>query len=52
MLAGRAYAAGVKVFAGRPWFAAEPPAPYLRLTFAAEPPDRIAAGMRRLAALR
>ena len=51
-LAERAYAAGVKVFAGRPWFPAEPPAPYLRITFAAEPPDRLAAGMRLLASVR
>jgi DNA-binding transcriptional MocR family regulator len=51
-LTERAYRAGVKVFAGRPWFPAEPPAPYLRLTFSAEPPDRLAAGVRTLAAAR
>ena len=49
MLAERAYRAGVKVFAGRPWFATEPPAPYLRLTFAGEPPDRLAEAVRILA---
>ena len=51
-LAERAYAAGVKVFAGRPWFPAEPPAPYLRITFAAEPPERLVAGMELLATVR
>jgi DNA-binding transcriptional MocR family regulator len=51
-LAERAYAAGVKVFPGRPWFPSEPPAPHLRLTFAAEPPDRLADGVRLLAAQR
>ncbi len=51
-LAERAYRAGVKVFAGRPWFPAEPPAPHLRLTFSAEPPDRLADGVRALAAAR
>ena len=51
-LAERAYRAGVRVFAGRPWFPAEPPAPFLRLTFAAEPPDRLAEGVRGLARVR
>jgi DNA-binding transcriptional MocR family regulator len=51
-LAERAYRAGVKVFAGRHWFPAEPPAPFLRLTFSAEPPDRLAEGVRILAAAR
>jgi DNA-binding transcriptional MocR family regulator len=51
-LAERAYREGVKVFAGRPWFPAEPPAPFLRLTFAAEPPERLAEGMRVLASVR
>ena len=51
-LAERAQHAGVKVFAGRPWFPAEPSGPHLRLTFAAEPPERLAEGVRRLAALR
>jgi DNA-binding transcriptional MocR family regulator len=51
-LAERAYRAGVKVFAGRPWFPSEPPAPFLRLTFAAETPERLAEGVRTLAAAR
>jgi DNA-binding transcriptional MocR family regulator len=40
---------GVVVFPGRPWFAAEPPGPFLRLTYAAAPPDAIDEGVRRLA---
>ena len=47
-LAARAAAAGVIVSPGRPFFAAEPPGPFLRLTFAAEPPERLAEGVRRL----
>lgn len=47
-LAQRAAAAGVLVQPGRPFFAAEPPGPFLRLTFAAEPPERLAEGARRL----
>lgn len=47
-LAQRAAAAGVLVQPGRPFFAAEPPGPFLRLTFAAEPPERLAEGVRRL----
>ncbi|MEV6932467.1 hypothetical protein AB0M46_49355 [Dactylosporangium sp. NPDC051485] len=39
----------VVVFPGRPWYAAEPDAPHLRLTFAAAPPDRLDEGIRRLA---
>ncbi|WP_432826572.1 PLP-dependent aminotransferase family protein [Dactylosporangium sp. CA-092794] len=39
----------VVVFPGRPWYAAEPDAPHLRLTFAAAPPDRLDEGVRRLA---
>jgi DNA-binding transcriptional MocR family regulator len=38
----------VVVAPGRPFFAAEPPGPFLRLTFAAEPPDRLAEGAERL----
>src|SRR4051812_35269085 len=49
-LAQRAAAAGVIVSPGRDFFAAEPPGPYLRLTFAAEPPERLAEGVRRLVA--
>jgi len=51
-LTERAYRAGVKVFAGRPWFPAEPPAPFLRLTFAGESPERLAEGVRVLASVR
>ncbi len=51
-LAMRATAAGVIVSPGRPFFAAEPPGAFLRLTFAAEPPARLAEGVRRLAAAR
>ena len=36
---------------GRPFFAGEPPRPFLRLTFAAEPPDRLAAAVAKLRAL-
>ncbi|WP_433303120.1 PLP-dependent aminotransferase family protein [Actinoplanes sp. CA-030573] len=48
-LAAAAAAAGVVVFPGRPWFPAEPPAPYLRLTYAAAAPDRMDEAVRRLA---
>ncbi|MEV4757107.1 PLP-dependent aminotransferase family protein [Micromonospora sp. NPDC049559] len=40
---------GVVVFPGRPWYAAEPPAPHLRLTFAAAPPELMDEAVRRLA---
>jgi DNA-binding transcriptional MocR family regulator len=49
-LAQRAAAAGVIVSPGRPFFAAEPSGPFLRLTFAAEPPDRLAEAVQRLSA--
>jgi DNA-binding transcriptional MocR family regulator len=39
----------VVVFPGRPWYAAEPDAPHLRLTFAAVPPALIEEGVHRLA---
>lgn len=48
-LAAAAAGEGVVVFPGRPWFAAEPPAPYLRLTYAAAPADRMDEAVRRLA---
>ncbi|MDI6103448.1 PLP-dependent aminotransferase family protein [Actinoplanes sp. NEAU-A12] len=48
-IAAAAATAGVIVFPGRPWHAAEPPAPYLRLTFAAAPPDAMDEAVRRLA---
>ena len=47
-IAARAAAAGVVVSPGRPFFAAEPSGPHLRLTFAAEPPERLAEAVRRL----
>ncbi|WP_433615588.1 PLP-dependent aminotransferase family protein [Dactylosporangium sp. CA-139114] len=39
----------VVVFPGRPWYAAEPDAPHLRLTFAAAPPALLDEGVHRLA---
>ena len=51
-LAARAARAGVLVWPGRPYFPAEPTGPFLRVTFAAEPPDRLAAGVRLLARAR
>ncbi|BCJ40068.1 transcriptional regulator [Actinoplanes ianthinogenes] len=48
-LATAAAAEGVVVFPGRPWFAAEPPAAHLRLTYAAAPPDLMDEAVRRLA---
>jgi DNA-binding transcriptional MocR family regulator len=44
-----AAAHGVIVFPGRPWFAAEPPAPYLRLTYGAAPTTTLVTGTHRLA---
>ncbi len=49
-VAEAAHAAGVSVMPGRPFFPAEPPAPYLRLTFSAPPEADLDAGLRRLAA--
>lgn len=43
-----AAADGVLVSAGGPYFASEPPGPFLRVTYAAEPPDRLAEGVARL----
>lgn len=48
-VAAAAATEGVVVFPGRPWFAAEPPAPYLRLTYAATAPDLMDEAVRRLA---
>jgi DNA-binding transcriptional MocR family regulator len=45
-LAARAARAGVIVSPGRHWFPAEPPRPYLRLTYASEPPERLAEAVR------
>jgi DNA-binding transcriptional MocR family regulator len=47
-IAQRAAAAGVIVSPGRPFFAGEPSGPFLRLTFAAEPPDRLTTAAHRL----
>lgn len=48
-VARRAAAAGVVVSPGRRWFPADAPGPHLRLTFAGEPPERLAEGVARLA---
>lgn len=44
-----AAARGVATFPGRPWFAAEPPQPYLRLTYGGVPPEVVDDGVRLLA---
>ncbi len=48
-LAARALANGVVVSPGRPWFPADPPGSYLRLTFAGAPEADLTEGVRRLA---
>jgi DNA-binding transcriptional MocR family regulator len=48
-VATTAAAEGVVVFPGRPWFPAEPPGPFLRLTYAAAEPEALDEGARRLA---
>jgi DNA-binding transcriptional MocR family regulator len=40
---------GVIVYPGHPWYAADPPAPHLRLTYAGAPPEVLEEGIRRLA---
>lgn len=50
-LALAARAAGVVVSPGRPWFAAEPPAPFLRLTYAGAPARDLTEAITRLATL-
>jgi DNA-binding transcriptional MocR family regulator len=45
-LARRCELRGLMVGNGTPYHAAEPPAQYLRLTYCAEPPDRLARGAR------
>lgn len=45
-LADRCGRRGVRVSAGTPFHAGEPPAGHLRLTYAAEPPPRLLAGAR------
>jgi DNA-binding transcriptional MocR family regulator len=51
-VAARAARAGVLVLAGRDYFPGEPAGPFLRITFAGEPPERLAAGVRLLAKAR
>ncbi len=48
-VAARATRANVVVGAGRSWFAAEPPGSFLRLTFAAAPPEALRRGVEILA---
>ncbi|MFB9616265.1 aminotransferase class I/II-fold pyridoxal phosphate-dependent enzyme [Kutzneria kofuensis] len=48
-LTSAAAAHGVVVSPGRGWYAADPPAPHLRLTFAGAPPEVLIDGVRRLA---
>jgi len=50
-LATAARAAGVIVSPGRPWFAAEPPAPHLRLTYAGADERSLTEGVARLASV-
>ncbi|HEX6755033.1 MAG TPA: PLP-dependent aminotransferase family protein [Mycobacteriales bacterium] len=50
-VAARAARRGLRVSSGTPYFAGEPPAPYLRLTYAAEPPDRLVAAARMIGEL-
>ncbi len=50
-VAADARAAGVLVIAGTPWFPAEPPGAFLRLSLAAAPPADVREGIRRLGAV-
>jgi DNA-binding transcriptional MocR family regulator len=50
-LARRALAAGLVVSPGTPWFAAEPPGPFLRLSFGGAPPATLASAVATLASL-
>jgi DNA-binding transcriptional MocR family regulator len=45
-LAARCGRRGLRVSAGTPYHAGEPPAPYLRVSYAAEPAPRLVAGAR------
>jgi DNA-binding transcriptional MocR family regulator len=45
-LAARCGRRGLRVSSGTPYHAGEPPAPYLRVSYAAEPAPRLAAGAR------
>jgi DNA-binding transcriptional MocR family regulator len=47
-VADRCRRRGLRVGAGTPYFAGDPPAAHLRLSFAAEPPERLVAGARAL----
>jgi DNA-binding transcriptional MocR family regulator len=47
----RAAASGILVSAGRHWFPAEPPAAFLRLSFAAASPDWVESCIAQLACL-
>ena len=49
ILTSAAAGRGVIVYPGHPWYAADPPGPHLRLTYAAAPPDVLTEGVRRLA---
>ena len=48
-LVRRAAAAGVLILPGSPWFPAEPPAPYVRLSYATAGEQRLREAVRRLA---
>ena len=50
-LATRALAAGLVVSPGRPWFPADPPGSFLRLTWAGAPEAQLTEGVRRLGTL-
>jgi DNA-binding transcriptional MocR family regulator len=50
-LAAEAARVGVVVSAGRPWFPAEPPGPYLRLSFAGAPAADLERGVQTLGAI-
>jgi DNA-binding transcriptional MocR family regulator len=50
-LAARAAAAGVIVSPGRAWFPADPPGPFLRLSFSGAPEEQLVEGVRRLASV-
>jgi DNA-binding transcriptional MocR family regulator len=48
-LVRRAATAGVMILPGAPWFPAEPPAPYVRLSYAAASEQRLVEAVKRLA---
>ena len=48
-LTASAAAHGVVVYPGNPWYATDPPAPHLRLTYGAAAPEVLVEGVRRLA---